>query len=105
MQSILDNIKNLSINDPRLCDIVQHDRVENGCLHTEIMIILSSPLKRSGRCVGKKISLDDALPARRKEDLPEWMEDVSTPTAEWVSMTEQERLEYLDRELDEYWMQ
>lgn len=99
MQCLLDEVKKLSIHDPTFCDITRKDRVEKRRIYTEITIHLSGPIKRRKRPV-KPITIDSALPRSRNLDL---IDDVSSPTPEWLTMTDLERREYLDQEMDDYW--
>jgi hypothetical protein len=96
MQSLLNQVKNLSVR--QVDDIIRQDRVEGNYLCTEIIIHISQKLNKP-----RHLSVDCALPTKRKHNVrPDWLEDVSEPTPLWTAMTNEERLSYLDREIDEY---
>jgi hypothetical protein len=50
-------------------------------------------------CITTCIDLDCALP---KDNCPDFFDDISPPSEEWKNMTDDQKQNYLDNELEEY---
>lgn len=83
--------------EPKDLDYLKNCRIENYIPRFKDSI-RSNLVKTATR------SLRRDLATKEVKCIPDCMDDVCDPTPEWLAMTDQERLEYLDREMDQYWL-